>query len=324
MPIDVDDTLIDSVSAVDELANDARVGLAARPKSLPPRWFYDRRGSELFEQITELEEYYPTRAERQILEAHADELALQTPINTVVELGSGSSAKTKLLLDAWQRVGSLRRIITLDVSVSALTDAAAGLVERYPGVEVSPVRADFTRHLEGLETTGRTAVVFLGSTIGNLDTAQRAEFLASVRAALRPDGVLLLGTDLIKPVEVLIPAYDDAAGVTAAFNLNVLRVLNTELDGDLPIEAFTHVAVWNDERHRIEMRLRAGRTVDAILRRIGMPVHFEAGEEMLTEISCKFCREGISAELAGAGLPLRQWWTDSENRFAVSLSGQPV
>jgi L-histidine N-alpha-methyltransferase len=321
MSISVDDTRLDSQSSVDELADDARRGLAAQPKSLPPRWFYDARGSELFEQITDLPEYYPTRTERAILEQHADDIAAAAPVNTVVELGSGSSIKTRLLLDAWQRAGSLQRIVTVDVSLSALTEAARELSARYPGVQVNPVRADFTRHLEGLASVGRTAIVFLGSTIGNLDPDERRGFFTSVRAALNPDDVLLLGTDLVKSPDVLVPAYDDAAGVTAEFNLNLLRVLNRELDGDLPLAAFSHRAVWNAAAERIEMRLRAGRELSARLAAIDLDVHFDAGEEMLTEISSKFRRDGVTAELAAAGLALDHWWTDQNNYFALSLSG---
>lgn len=320
MSISVDDKFLDAAVSADELAADARAGLTASPKWLPPRWFYDERGSELFEQITELPEYYPTRTERQILAAHADAIAAAAPVSTVVELGSGSSIKTQLLLDAWHRRGTLRRIITLDVSISALTEAAQGLRERYPDVELLPVRADFTRHLSQLDTVGRTAIVFLGSTIGNLDPVQRADFLAMTRAALHSGDVLLLGTDLVKAEDVLVPAYDDAAGVTAQFNLNVLRVLNSQLDGDIPIEDFTHRAVWSAESERIEMRLRAEREVVFRLSAIDLSVHFDRGEELLTEISSKFRREGISAELARAGLRISNWWTDDNGYFAVSLS----
>lgn len=321
MSINVDVRFLDSAVSADELAADALSGLTASPKTLPPRWFYDARGSELFEQITDLPEYYPTRTERAILAEHADDIAAAAPVQTVVELGSGSSTKTRLLLDAWHRTGQLQRIITLDVSISALTEAAGELQQRYPGVELLPVRADFTRHLADLDTVGRTAVVFLGSTIGNLDPAQRADFLTMTRTALKPQDVLLLGTDLVKPEEVLVPAYDDAAGVTAEFNLNVLRVLNRELDGDLPIEDFSHLAVWNAADERIEMRLRAEREVDARLAAIDLNLHFDRGEELLTEISSKFRRAGITAELAAAGLDVKQWWTDPQGYFAVSLSG---
>lgn len=321
MSIKVDDALLDSAGSSDELADDARVGLTSTPKSLPPRWFYDARGSVLFEQITELPEYYPTRTERHILQAHADEIAAAAPVNTVIELGSGSSTKTQLLLDAWQRTGALQRIVTLDVSTTALAEAAGALADRYPDVELRPVRADFARHLGDLPTVGRTAIVFLGSTIGNLDPSQRAQFFQQVRSALPRGDVLLMGTDLVKSEQVLVPAYDDAAGITAQFNLNLLRVLNRELDGDLPVEAFSHRAVWNVAQERIEMRLRANRVVDARLAAIDLRVHFDLGEEMLTEISSKFRRSGISAELAAAELQIQRWWTDSQGYFGLSLSG---
>ncbi|HJQ03413.1 MAG TPA: L-histidine N(alpha)-methyltransferase [Jatrophihabitans sp.] len=320
MSIHVDDRFLDSAVSADELAADARAGLSGHPKTLPPRWFYDSRGSQLFEQITELPEYYPTRTEREILHAHADDIAAAAPVQTVVELGSGSSSKTRLLLDAWRRGGTLRRIVTVDVSISALTEAGQSLQQRYPGVELRPVRADFTRHLDELDTVGPTAIVFLGSTIGNLDPDQRRQFFDSVRRALADGDVLLLGTDLVKSPEVLIPAYNDAAGVTAEFNLNVLRVLNRELDGDLPIEAFRHRAIWNAEAERIEMRLVAQHPVRARLAGIGLAVRFEAGEDLLTEISSKFRRAGISAELARSGLRVEHWWSDAQDYFAVSMS----
>ncbi|HTZ42731.1 MAG TPA: L-histidine N(alpha)-methyltransferase [Jatrophihabitans sp.] len=320
MSITVDDRFLDATASVDELAEDARRGLTAEPKWLPPRWFYDQRGSELFERITELPEYYPTRTERQILAEHADRIAAAAPVETVIELGSGSSSKTHLLLDAWQRAGTLRRIVTLDVSVSALTEAAEVLRQRYPDVELQPVRADFTRHLGQLDRQGRSAIVFLGSTIGNLDPAQRGQFFDRARSVLGEGDALLLGADLVKPAEVLVPAYDDAAGVTAEFNLNVLRVLNRELGGNLPVDSFGHRAVWNAEDERIEMRLRAERAVVARFEAIDLEVRFEQGEELLTEISSKFRRDGLAAELAGAGLELQDWWTDPRDFFGVGLS----
>ncbi len=261
MSISVDDSFLDSAGATDELAADARTGLTSTPKSLPPRWFYDARGSELFEQITELPEYYPTRTEAQILRRHAGDIAAAAPVETVIELGSGSSTKTQLLLDAWQRGGTLRRIITVDVSASALAEAAVGLSARYPAADVQPIRADFTRHLDGLAKSGRTAIVFLGSTIGNLDPAERAAFFSGVRSALDPGDVLLLGTDLVKPAEILVPAYDDAAGVTAAFNLNVLRVLNREL-GRRPADRGVRAPRGVESGGRADRDAAAGRPRD--------------------------------------------------------------
>lgn len=320
MTVAVDDRHLDATDSAAELAADARAGLRARPKTLPPRWFYDARGSELFERITELPEYYPTRCERAILEAHASDIARVAPAETVIELGSGSSTKTQLLLDAWHATGSLRRLVTVDVSTSALIDAAGPLGERYPDVELRPVRADFTRHLDHLDTTGRTALLFLGSTIGNLDPAQRHAFFTSARDVLSDGDVLLLGADLVKSRSILIPAYDDAGGVTAAFDLNLLHVLNRELDGDLPVDVFRHEARWNADDERIEMWLRASRAVDARLALIDVDVHFDAGEGMLTEISSKFRRDGLTAELAAAGFTVQAWWTDPQQRFSLSLS----
>jgi L-histidine N-alpha-methyltransferase len=316
----IDDRFLDAEESRSALMADARSGLTRVPKSLPPRWFYDERGSELFEQITELPEYYPTRIERAILAERAEQIAAYAPAETVIELGSGSSSKTRLLLDAWYAHGGLKQIVTVDVSRAALQDAAAQLAQRYPDTELRPVRADFTKNLVDLQVHGRAAVVFLGSTIGNLGPAQRRVFYGEVRTALGSNGYLVLGTDLVKSPDVLIPAYDDAAGVTAEFNLNVLRVLNRELAGDLPLDAFSHRAVWDAARERIEMRLRASREVAARLDAIGLDVHFAAGEEMLTEISCKFRPDGVARELAHAGLQLVRWWTDPDRAFAVSVS----
>ena len=303
MSISVDDKFLDSAVSADELAADARAGLTAMPKTLPPRWFYDARGSELFEQITELPEYYPTRTERSILAERADEIAAAAPVQTVVELGSGSSTKTRLLLDAWHRTGALQRIITLDVSI---TRADRGRRRAAAALSRCRVAAGAGRlhAAPGRSGHGRSARPWSSSArpSATLTRRQRADFLPMTRAALRPEDVLLLGTDLVKSEDVLVPAYDDAAGVTAQFNLNVLRVLNTQLDGDIPIEDFVHRAVWNAEAERIEMRLRAEREVVVRLSAIDLTVHFDRGEELLTEISSKFRRDGITAELAQAGL----------------------
>jgi L-histidine N-alpha-methyltransferase len=302
------------------LASDVRAGLSATPKSLPPKWFYDARGSELFEQITTLPEYYPTRAEREILQARAGEIAATSQAHTLVELGSGSSEKTRLLLDALKAAGTLRQFVPLDVSSTALRDAAAALAVDYPELVVHGVVGDFTEHLALLPGEAPRVVAFLGGTIGNLLPAERAKFLSSLRDVLEPGEWLLLGTDLVKDAETVRVAYDDAAGVTAEFNRNVLHVINRELDADFDVEAFEHVALWDSEQEWIEMRLRATRAMTVRIPGLGMEVDFTEGEEMRTEISAKFHQAGIKAELAEAGFDLTGWWTDSAGRFGLSLS----
>jgi L-histidine N-alpha-methyltransferase len=304
----------------DSLRADVLAGLTATPKSLPPKWFYDERGSELFDKITLLDEYYPTRAEREILAGAAAEIAATTRSSALVELGSGSADKTRLLLDALRDAGTLVSYVPVDVSESALILAASRMTARYPGLRVQPVLSDFTEHLGLPESGGPRLVVFLGGTIGNLLPAERAEFLASVRSSLRDGDALLLGTDLVKDPAMLVAAYDDAAGVTAEFNKNILRVLNSELEGNFDLDEFEHVAAWDAEAEWIEMRLRSAIEQTVLLRAMGLSVRFGAGEEMRTEISAKFRREGVARELAAAGLDLRSWWTDSQARFGVSLS----
>jgi L-histidine Nalpha-methyltransferase len=302
------------------LRADALAGLTATPKALSPKWFYDERGSELFEKITLLPEYYPTRAERAILTAASGEIAAATGAATLVELGSGSSDKTRLLLDALRDAGTLRSYVPLDVSESALIAAANRVLVSYPGLSVAAVVSDFEEHLGLPAADGRKLVAFLGGTIGNLLPTQRAAFLARVRAGLRAGDALLLGTDLVKDPAVLVAAYDDPAGVTAAFNKNLLAVLNAELGADFDREAFEHVAVWDPGAEWIEMRLRSVHDQRVTLPAIGLAVGFAEGEEMRTEVSAKFRRRGVEAELAAAGLTMRSWWTDDENRFGLSLS----
>jgi len=299
------------------LRADVLHGLTADPKTLPPKWFYDAHGSELFERITELPEYYPTRAEREVLIARAADIAAATGARTLVELGSGSSAKTRHLLEAFP---GLNVYVPVDVSESALTQAGQALVAERPGLAVHALIADFTARLELPDTPGPRLLVFLGGTIGNLLPAERAEFLASARALLAPGDALLLGTDLVKDEEVLVRAYDDAAGVTAAFNRNVLSVVNRELGADFDPGAFEHVALWDPEREWIEMRLRSRQAQTVKIPAVGLAVEFAAGEELRTEVSAKFREEGVRAELAAAGLELTHWWTDGEGRFALSLS----
>jgi L-histidine Nalpha-methyltransferase len=302
------------------LRADAGRGLVADPKSLPPKWFYDERGSVLFEEITRLPEYYPTRAEREILESHADDIAADSDATTLVELGSGSSEKTRVLLDAMRRHETLERYVPVDVSESALKEAAQALRADYPELAVHGVVADFEHQLGQLPSGGRRMVAFLGGTIGNLVPAARAEFLADLRRSLVPGDTLLLGTDLVKSPDVLVPAYDDAAGVTAEFNKNVLAVLNRELKADFDLDGFDHVALWDAEQEWIEMRLRSRRPQAVHVAALDLEVHFTEGEEMRTEVSAKFRRDGVTAELHRAGFALTDWWTDSGDRFALSLS----
>nr|WP_202504529.1 MULTISPECIES: L-histidine N(alpha)-methyltransferase [unclassified Streptomyces] len=299
------------------LRADVLDGLTRHPKSLPPKWFYDAHGSDLFEEITRLEEYYPTRAEREILLARAGDIAAASGARTLIELGSGSSEKTRHLLDA---LPGLHTYVPVDVSESALTGAAQSLLAERPGLSVHALIADFTHTLELPDSPGPRLVVFLGGTLGNLLPGERAEFLRSVRARLSPGDGLLLGTDLVKDEATLVAAYDDAAGVTAAFNKNVLSVVDRELGADFQLDDFEHVALWDAEHEWIEMRLRARRALTVKVRELDLVVPFEEGEELRTEISAKFREEGVRTELAMAGLRLDEWWTDPAGRFALSLS----
>jgi L-histidine N-alpha-methyltransferase len=302
------------------LRADVLAGLTASPKHLPPKWFYDARGSELFEQITELPEYYPTRTERALLERSVDEIAARSGADMIVELGSGSSAKTRLLLDAFTRAGTLRSYVPQDVSEPALQLAMDALGAEYPTLDLHGVVGDFTRHLDRLPRSGRRMVAFLGGTIGNLLPAERAAFLTELRAVLAPGEQLLLGTGLVTDPAVLVPAYDDAAGVTAEFNRNVLRVLNRELRADFDVDAFAHRAVWDAENAWIEMRLVASRPMTVTVAELGLAVGFAAGEEMCTETSAKFRLDGVRAELAAAGFGVAQVWADPQERFALTLA----
>lgn len=308
---------LDEHAADAALRTDVLHGLTRIPKTLPPKWLYDARGSELFEEITRLPEYYPTRAEREILLERAQEIASVSGARTLVELGSGSSEKTRHLIEA---MPALDTYVPVDVSESALTGAAEALLAEHPGLRVHALLADFTRPMRLPEAPGPRLVVFLGGTIGNLLPPERAVFLADVRAMLSPGDALLMGTDLVKDEAVLVSAYDDAQGVTAEFNKNVLNVIDRELGADFHTADFSHVAVWNREHEWIEMRLRAREPAVVKIRALDLEVRFEAGEEILTEISAKFRQEGVQKELAVAGLDLTHWWTDAAGRFALSLS----
>ena len=303
----------------DALMRDARDGLTAAPKSIPPTWFYDEVGSELFEDITRVPEYYPTRAERSILLECADEIVQISKADTLVELGSGSSEKTKVLLDAMVRADSLARVVPFDVSETMLVGAAEELNATY-GVPVVAVVGDFREHLDKIPTEGRRLVIFLGGTIGNLAPGERARFLDDLQATMESDDWLLIGTDLEKDVDRLVAAYDDAAGVTAAFNRNVLSVLNNELGADFDPECFEHVALWNDVERRIEMRLRSTCDQTVEIADLDLRIEFVEGEEILTEISSKFTRERVAAELAAANFEVGGSWTDASGDFLVTLA----
>jgi L-histidine N-alpha-methyltransferase len=303
-----------------ELRADALTGLTARPKSLPPKWFYDEHGSGLFERITRLPEYYLTRAETEILTDRAASVAAETRARTLIDLGSGSSAKSRILIES---LTTLDTYVPVDVDPAVLDAAAAALRREHPRLHVRPVVGDFHENLPAEDTDGPRLVAFLGSTVGNLLPDERTRFLAALGAALAPGDALLLGADLVKDPAVLIRAYDDAAGVTAAFDKHLLAVLNRRLDADFHPQDFTHVAVWNAELERVEMRLRARRALTVQLKAIDLAIAFAAGEDLLTETSAKFRRGPLERELAAAGLTPRRWWTDAAGRYALSLAVKP-
>ncbi len=311
---------LDPGALAEQMARDVRDGLGSHPLTLPPKYFYDARGSELFDEITRLPEYYPTRTEKALLTERAAEIAAASGADTLVELGSGTSEKTRLLLRALRDAGTLTRFVPFDVDPAVLTEASAQVAAEFPGLVVAPVVGDFEHHLEDLPAGGSRLVAFLGSTIGNLDPAQRARFLADVRRTLGAGDTFLLGTDLVKAPERLVAAYDDAQGVTAAFNKNVLVVLNRELGADFDVDAFEHVALWDGEQELIEMRLRSARDQQVRVADLDLTVQLAEGEEIRTEISTKFRRERVADELAAAGLELTGWWTDPAGDFGLSLS----
>jgi len=303
------------------LADDVLDGLTQPFKELPPKHFYDARGAELFDRICELPEYYPTRTERAILLARAEEIAELTAAAELVELGSGTAAKTRVLLDALAGAGTLRRYVPLDVTESMVRDSANDLVVEYPGLTVHGVIGDFERHLDRVPPPiGPRIVAFLGGTIGNFPPGSRRRFLRSIARLLGPDDHLLMGTDLVKDPEVLVAAYDDSQGVTAEFNRNLLVVLNRELGADFEPRDFEHVAIFDAANEWIEMRLRARRRLTANVVALDLAVHFEQGEEMRTEISAKFTPERVEGDLAAAGLELTHWLSDADGHFALSLS----
>ncbi|MFM7068183.1 MAG: L-histidine N(alpha)-methyltransferase [Actinomycetes bacterium] len=305
------------------LVDDVRRGLSTPPFHLPPKWFYDQRGSELFDRITTLPEYYPTEAERAALRGAVGSLVARANVDTIVELGSGSSDKTRVLLDAFTPTG-VHRYVPFDVSESALRDAAVHLVERYPTLFVHAVVGDFDQHLRAIPQDGDRLLAFLGGTLGNYPPDARAQLLNDVAGTLRGGEWLLLGVDLVKRADRITAAYNDAAGVTAAFNRNVLEVLNRELDANFDPLQFEHVAVWNAEHEWIEMRLRSIIDATYTVTALNLDVTFAAGSDLLTEISAKFRIDRLHRELSTAGFRPDEWWTDPSGSFALVLAERDV
>jgi L-histidine N-alpha-methyltransferase len=324
--VDTSAIRIDSwLSEVEErsLANDVFDGLTRPFKELQPKHFYDARGSELFERICELDEYYPTRTEKAILAQRAGEIVAATGAGELVELGSGSAEKARVLLDAMAEAGALHRYVPFDVSESVVREAADELVQEYEGLRVHGVIGDFERHLERIPAAGAPRIVaLLGGTIGNFPPGTRRGLLRKIAAVLGPEDRLLLGTDLVKDPAVIEAAYDDSAGVTAEFNRNVLHVINRELEADFIPEAFDHIAFFDRRHEWVEMRLRAQRPCSVLVGDLGLRVEFAAGEELRTEISAKFTRARVQADFAAAGLELSGWFTDPDELFALSLGAR--
>lgn len=303
----------------EDLLQDVRHGLTAHHKYLPSKYFYDAVGSKLFEQITELPEYYLTRAEAEIIGEHADELMAELQPDEMLELGSGSSTKTQMLIEAMYRSGPGRRYVPIDISEDALREAAGELCESYTWLEIEGLVGDYVADLAKIRRRGRRLIVFLGSTVGNYEPTMRYSLLRSVAAALAPGDSFLLGVDLVKDEPTMVAAYDDSTGVSAEFNLNILRVVNRELDGDIPLEAFEHVTHFDTELSCMAQSLRATRPVVANLRALDLAVTFNEGEEIHTEVSCKFTREQVEQDFDAVGMRVDQWLTDSKGRFALVL-----
>ncbi len=302
------------------LAADVRRGLLAPQKAMPPKYFYDARGAQLFDTICDLPEYYLTRMEHALLQQFADEIVAITNPSHLVEFGSGASRKTRLLLDAIQRGGGNVCYVPIDVSDDMLRRSARALLREYPGLRIHAVVGDYDHHLDRIPPGHQRLVAFLGSTIGNLTRAATARFLARVRRQLAPGEAFLLGVDLLKPIEVLERAYNDTAGVTAEFNRNVLRVINQRLDADFDLDRFEHLALFNQEQSQIEMHLRARTTHSVSIRALGLTVPFSAGETIHTEISRKFTRAEVDAMLTAAGYELTRWYAAPNDYFGLALA----
>ncbi len=302
------------------LREEVQQAFTSLPKELSPRWLYDQRGSELFDQITELDVYYPTEAERLLLDQHAEAIVSMAGVDTVIELGSGTSDKTRILLDTFVSDGQLKRFVPFDVSESMLTSALVLLGDRYPGVSITPVAGDFNLHLDQLPEAKSRMLVFLGGTIGNFYPEERETFLRSVAAVLQPGEWFLLGADLVKDPARILAAYDDVEGSTAEFILNVLHVLNRELDADLPVENFEYVVTWEADDERIDMRVRAKTEIHAFIGALDLAVVFDEGEELRVEISTKFRPPALAAELEAVGLRVRHQFLADGDEFGLFLA----
>jgi L-histidine N-alpha-methyltransferase len=305
------------------LRADAREGLSASAKYIPSKWIFDAKGTELWEMITRLPEYYPFRTERDILQAVADEIAAVTRASSIIELGSGSAIKTTILLDTLRQAGTIRSYISIDISESALVEAGTRLIGEYPGLSVRAVLADFETQAEAIamdEYPSPRLVLFLGGTIGQLMPAQRAAFLRRLHGVFRPGDMLLLGVDLVKDPAELIAAYDDSAGVSTAFNKNLFTVLNTRIGADFDLDNFDYVVTWQDDTEYLAMWEQSRINQVVRLPEIDLFVELAAGERIWTGISAKFRRDGIQAELESAGFSLQRWWTDPDGRYALTLS----
>ena len=311
--------LLDEDWAHRALINDVGAGLTRVPRTLPPRWLYDEYGSQLFDQITRLPTYYPTESERSILTRVAEQIVELSGADVLVELGSGTSDKTRSILDAFSDRRSLNEFIALDVSEQTLRDAALMLSERYPRAAITGVVGDFTVHLQQLPRRGRRLVMFLGGTIGNFTEVERAQFLIELAATLEPGEMVLLGTDLVKSADRLIAAYDDAEGVTEEFIRNSLTVVNREAGADFDQAQFEYVCFWDPTRERVDMRLRSLSPHTVTASGAGVTIVLAEGEEIQIELSTKFREERLIDDMSRAGLSRVAWWTDDDGDFAVSL-----
>jgi L-histidine N-alpha-methyltransferase len=315
------ESFIDRAAQAQDMADEVRRGLTDAPKHLPSKYFYDEHGSQLFERITELPEYYPTRTELGILRSMADSLVAEGGYEELVEIGSGSATKTRILLDAMERHGTLERYVPLDVSEEMLRQSSLDLLERYAELRIHGVVGDFQRDLTRIPpSVGPRLVIFLGSTIGNLDHQERVSLLAATRKLLGPEDAFLLGIDLVKDVGVIERAYNDAAGVTAEFNRNILNAINRQFDADFRPERFAHRAFYNQREDRIEMHLLPDQPQNVTVRRLDLAVTVAGGESIRTEISCKFTRERVAEMLDAAALRLAEWYSDAENLFGLALA----